>query len=163
VGVLFLKFSSQNFKRSTAPALHITKQFQITLYEKEILITTPSNRKEAYQAALKFAEGKSMHLIERNGMRHDWIETSDKALNYYECCGVLILFGISPPSLDELYSLLASPTVVSSTVSKAFHITDGAISRFALQKCSNLAQMLLANLLIARVIRWHGNFSRNLN
>jgi len=26
------------------------------------------------------------------------------------------------------------------------------MSRFALQKCSNLAQMLLANLLIARVI-----------
>ncbi len=30
--------------------------------------------------------------------------------------------------------------------------TDGAMSRFALQKCSNLAQMLLANLLIARVM-----------
>ena len=28
----------------------------------------------------------------------------------------------------------------------------GAMSRFALQKCSNLAQMLLANLLIARVM-----------
>ena len=31
-------------------------------------------------------------------------------------------------------------------------LTYGAMSRFALQKCSNLAQMLLANLLIARVI-----------
>jgi hypothetical protein len=31
-------------------------------------------------------------------------------------------------------------------------ITNGAMSRFALQKCSNLAQILLANLLIARVI-----------
>jgi len=30
-------------------------------------------------------------------------------------------------------------------------ITYGAMSRFALQKCSNLAQILLANLLIARV------------
>jgi len=42
-------------------------------------------------------------------------------------------------------------------------VTDGAMSRFALQKCSNLVQMLSANLLIARVIRWHGKFSRNLN
>jgi hypothetical protein len=31
-------------------------------------------------------------------------------------------------------------------------ITYGAMSRFALQKCSSLAQMLLANLLIARVM-----------
>ena len=31
-------------------------------------------------------------------------------------------------------------------------ITYGAMSRFALQKCSNLAQMLLANLLIERVM-----------
>ena len=37
------------------------------------------------------------------------------------------------------------------------------MSRFALQKCSNLAHTLLANLLIARVIRWHGSISRNLN
>lgn len=35
-------------------------------------------------------------------------------------------------------------------------LTYGAMRRFALQKCSNLAQMLLANLLIARVIHWHG-------
>ena len=33
-----------------------------------------------------------------------------------------------------------------------WHITYGAMSRVALQKCSNLAQMLLANLLIARVM-----------
>lgn len=32
-----------------------------------------------------------------------------------------------------------------------FILTLGAMSRIALQKCSNLAQMLLANLLIARV------------
>jgi hypothetical protein len=34
---------------------------------------------------------------------------------------------------------------------KILLLTDGAMSRFALQKCSDLAQMLLANLLIARV------------
>ena len=34
----------------------------------------------------------------------------------------------------------------------ALHITYGAMSRFALQKCSKLPKMLLANLLIARVM-----------
>jgi hypothetical protein len=39
---------------------------------------------------------------------HDWIETKPTALNYHECCGILILFGITPPSFEELYGLLKS-------------------------------------------------------
>ncbi len=42
------------------------------------------------------------------------------------------------------------------------NITYGAMSRFALQKCSNLAQMLLANLLIARVSSWRIYLPQNL-
>jgi len=37
------------------------------------------------------------------------------------------------------------------------------MSRFALQKCSNLAQMLLANLLIARVISSCGLLRTNVD
>ena len=37
------------------------------------------------------------------------------------------------------------------------------MSRFALQKCSNLAQMLLANLLIARVIASTVLLAQNFN
>jgi len=84
----------------------LKKQFMITLYEREVLITTPSNRKEAYQSDIHFPEGKSMHLLEKNGMRHDWIDTKENSFNYYECCGVLILFGITPPTFEELYKLL---------------------------------------------------------
>jgi hypothetical protein len=81
----------------------LNKQFQVTLYSKEILITTPSNNKEAYQAELNLPVGKEIKV----GW-HDWIETGETALNYYECCGVLILFGITPPSLDALHHQLTS-------------------------------------------------------
>lgn len=92
-----------------------TKQFQITIYEKEILITTPSNDREAYQVAINYPKGKRMLLLDRNGMQHDWLETKASELNYYECCGVLILFGIRPPSFEELYSHLVCPTFNGST------------------------------------------------
>jgi len=44
----------------------------------------------------------------------------------------------------------------------ALQVTYGAMSRFALQKCSSLAQMLLANLLIARVSSWRDYLAENL-
>lgn len=80
----------------------LTKQFQITLYEKEILITTPTNSKEAHQSVINYNEGKRMLLLDKYGMQHDWLETGERELSYYECCGVLILFGIEPPSFKEL-------------------------------------------------------------
>lgn len=78
----------------------LAKQFQITLFEKELLITTPSNKNEAYQAKLNIP-------LELKIGWHDCIESSETALNYHECCGVLILFGITPPSFEELYKHLA--------------------------------------------------------
>ena len=77
----------------------LDKQFEITLFEKAILITTESNRDEAFQ---------SIHNIRFNlqiGF-HDWIETEPNTFNYHECCGVLLLFGITPPSYKELCKLL---------------------------------------------------------
>lgn len=78
------------------------KQFRITLFERKVLITTPSNQKEAFQKELNLPLGKEIKI----GW-HSWIETEHSALNYPECCGVLILFGIEPPSFSELYSLLS--------------------------------------------------------
>ena len=80
----------------------LKKQFQLTLYEKEILITTPTNRKEAYQVDINYQKGKWMLLFDKNGMQHDWLETGISELNYHECCGVLILFGINPPTFSKL-------------------------------------------------------------
>ena len=80
----------------------LKKQFQATLYNDEILITTPSNNKEAYRKELNFPLGKDFKI----GW-HDYIETGEKALNYFECCGILIFLGITPPSFDELFNMLS--------------------------------------------------------
>jgi hypothetical protein len=72
-----------------------TKQFQATLFSDKILITTPDFNKSAYEAKLN-----SKRKITIGD--HDWIETKDDALNYYECCGILILFGIAPPDYKTL-------------------------------------------------------------
>ena len=85
----------------------LIKQFQATVYETEILITTATNREKAYEAQINFPDGKQMWLIDKYKNHYDWIETSDKALNYYECCGILILFRIEPISFQELYKLLS--------------------------------------------------------
>lgn len=66
----------------------LKKQFQFTLYEKEILITTPANNNDAYEARINYQQGKRMLILDRNGMQHDWIETEVSALNYHECCGM---------------------------------------------------------------------------
>lgn len=85
----------------------IKKQFQITLYEEAILITTPSNNKQAFEAKINLSGDKRIWLLDKYGTHHDWIETEDTALNYLECCGVLILFGIKPPTFWDLHCLLA--------------------------------------------------------
>jgi len=77
------------------------KQFQISLYETELLITTPSNCFKAYEADLNISGGIKLKI----GW-HDYIETGPIDLNYHECCGVLILFGITPPTFDDLYKQL---------------------------------------------------------
>lgn len=75
------------------------KQFEAVLYETEVIIVTPSNRVQAFQAKISV-----QHEIKIGW--HDWIETDKTALNYHECCGILILFGITPPSFEELYNHL---------------------------------------------------------
>ena len=60
-----------------------------------------------------------------------------------------VAFRCPVSKVDELKSIVKSKL---SEWSVKQQLTYGAMSRFALQKCSNLAQMLLANLLIARVI-----------
>lgn len=83
------------------------KQFRVSLYEDEILITTPTNNREAAQFKINYSKGKRMLIVDKYGTRHNWIETGYSDLNYLECCGILILFGIKPPSLWDLYCLLA--------------------------------------------------------
>ena len=58
----------------------LKKQFQISLYEKEILITTPSNTKEAFQSKIEYSDGKQMLIFDRKGLAHDWIETGISSL-----------------------------------------------------------------------------------
>jgi hypothetical protein len=78
----------------------LKKQFALTLYESEILITTEKTRLQAYQENISIKHRLMIGW-------HDWIETNQNALNYYECCGILILFGIEPPSFQELCGLLS--------------------------------------------------------
>jgi hypothetical protein len=78
----------------------LTKQFRVNLYDDEILITTPHNNKDAFQAKLNIEKKIKIGW-------YDWIETKENALNYYECCGILILFGITPPGFNELCQQLA--------------------------------------------------------
>ena len=77
-----------------------TKQFRVTLFDKSILITTPGNNKEAFTGFIN-----TKHEIKIGW--HDLIETEENALNYHECCGILLLFGITPPTLKDLCELLA--------------------------------------------------------
>jgi len=77
----------------------LKKQFQITLFNTQVLITTPSNNLEAFSHQIDVP-------CEIKIGWHDHIQTEDAALNYHECCGVLILFGITPPSFQKLYELL---------------------------------------------------------
>jgi hypothetical protein len=79
----------------------LKKQFQVTLYGDEILITTSINNEEAFQRRIK-----TRHEIKIGW--YDWIETKENALNYHECCGVLLLFGIEPPAYNELSFLFIS-------------------------------------------------------
>jgi len=75
------------------------KQFRIVLFEDQIVIATPSNNKEAFQAKINVSKKIKIGW-------YDCIQTEDYALNYPECCGVLILFGIKPPLFWDLYRLL---------------------------------------------------------
>jgi hypothetical protein len=79
----------------------LVKQFEAVLYEDQVIIITPSNRLKGFEAKINVK-----HEIKIGW--HDWIETDKTALNYHECCGILILFGITPPSFEELYGLLKS-------------------------------------------------------
>jgi len=76
------------------------KQFRATIFDEKILITTQNNNKEAFEAKIK-----AKHEIKIGW--HDWIETEENSLNYYECCGILLLFGVNPPEYKELFTLLA--------------------------------------------------------
>lgn len=84
----------------------LEKQFRVTLFETSILITTQSNRKKAFEAKIIYPDGKAMKLLDRYGNKYDWIDTKENELNYYECCGILILFGVTPPTFIELSDIL---------------------------------------------------------
>lgn len=70
------------------------KQFRATLFEDQIMITTTENNNEAFTGNIE-----TKHEIKIGW--HDWIETDENALNYFECCGILTLFGITPPEYNE--------------------------------------------------------------
>ncbi|MFA5649544.1 MAG: hypothetical protein WC914_00160 [Proteiniphilum sp.] len=74
----------------------LKKQFRVVLFEDHLHIATSLNNKRSFEAKLSIP--KTPLKIGWN----DWIETRPDALNYHECCGILILFGIKPPSYEEL-------------------------------------------------------------
>lgn len=78
------------------------KQFRANVYETEIIITSSANNRGGYQKRLNLRPAKSIKLFDSNGLEHDWIETGTAALNYHEVCGILILFGLEPPSYPVL-------------------------------------------------------------
>jgi|AntAceMinimDraft_11_1070367.scaffolds.fasta_scaffold15637_4 hypothetical protein len=84
----------------------LIKNYRVTLFETQILITKLKSRNRAFQANPKFSEGKAINILDKDKFGHSWIDTKQKAMNYYECCGVLILFGIKPPSFENLESQL---------------------------------------------------------
>jgi len=85
--------------------IHSTKkkQFRLILFETSLSITTTASQTRAYQKSLDLPKGIALKIGS-----HDWLETDFEALNYYECCGILILFGITPPSFTELYHLFTT-------------------------------------------------------
>lgn len=78
-------------------SLEFKRQFRVILWPSNDMITIdfPSDRLTAKEFRLKIRKKIQVGL-------HDWIETKENALNYYECCGILILFGIQPPTFEEL-------------------------------------------------------------
>lgn len=78
----------------------LKKQFRAVLFDTELLISTPTNNAEVFRAKIKTKREIKIGW-------HDWIETQENELNYYECCGILILFGINPPEFKDLCTLLA--------------------------------------------------------
>lgn len=82
------------FPASEIQVPELKKQFRASHFEDRILITSTLNPEKSFE--FKLRERKRIK-IEYQG----WIETLENALNYYECCGILILFGIDPPSFDS--------------------------------------------------------------
>lgn len=80
----------------------LKKQFGLALFKDQILITVESNNTEAFVGDIN-----TKYPIKIGD--HDWIETKQNTLNYYECCGILLLFGITPPQYIELCELLQIP------------------------------------------------------
>lgn len=75
------------------------KQFRASLFSTELIITSICNDNQAFVGTFNVK-----HEIKIGW--HDWIETEENALSYYECCGIMILFGIEPPTYKQLSSLL---------------------------------------------------------
>lgn len=82
------------------------KLFMVTLFQSEILITTSSNRITGFYGLINLPNRKQIKIIDKFGMEHDWIETKADALSYDEACGILKLFGVVPPTFDDLCSML---------------------------------------------------------
>lgn len=76
-----------------------TKQFQVVLYDEEVLVTSPLNFHTAFVGKLNPVKPIKIGW-------HESIETSEQELNYYEVCGILILFKVELPSYEELIETL---------------------------------------------------------
>jgi len=89
------------------PAPEFIKQFRISLYDDCIVIDHPSNRKDAFDIPLPKGTFLNIGYDRKEGLIGGvCIESKEKSANYYECCGVLILFGIEPPSYAEIIEKL---------------------------------------------------------
>lgn len=76
--------------------------FDLTVYEDGVSITNPDNNHDAFSLKINFPilGIYAIKYIDIYGVSHSWIDR--KGLNYFECCGILKLFAITPPSFDEL-------------------------------------------------------------
>ncbi len=68
----------------------LKKQWRVMLINNRITVDHPSDRLNIYEAKLKLP------------FEMGWIETKENALNYYEICGIFKVFGLEPPSYEEL-------------------------------------------------------------
>jgi hypothetical protein len=82
------------------------KIFRVTVYETSLIVTSQFDLKAGFEANLKIPNVTRLKIMDKHGNNWHWIDTKTNSFNYYEVCGVLILFGIIPPSFEFLCSEL---------------------------------------------------------
>lgn len=78
-------------------APELKKQFRVSVFDHCIVIDAVSNRIDGIEY---------QHNGDITINKLPCIESAYGVCNYYECCGVLLLFGIQPPTFEEVVKQL---------------------------------------------------------